>query len=101
MDQLKISVLFWEDRSKEGTEHDEVVDEVAGALSEGGHKVSLDRNNATIYANFWTTLMTNDPTWCSISARGLLITMSMKCMLRLFWPCLASLLRELARQGWP
>ena len=41
MDKLKISVLFWEDRSKEGTEHDEVVDQVAGALSEGGHKVSL------------------------------------------------------------
>jgi D-alanine-D-alanine ligase len=41
MDKLKISVLFWEERSKEGTEHDEVVDEVAGALSEDGHKVSL------------------------------------------------------------
>jgi D-alanine-D-alanine ligase len=41
MDKLKISVLFWEERSKEGTEHDEVVDEVVGALSEGGHKVSL------------------------------------------------------------
>ncbi|MBP1767690.1 MAG: hypothetical protein H6P98_1805 [Candidatus Aminicenantes bacterium] len=41
MDKLKISVLFWEDRSKEGTEHDEVVDEVAAALSESGHKVSL------------------------------------------------------------
>ena len=41
MDQLKISVLFWEERGKEGTEHDEVVDEVAGALSESGHKVSL------------------------------------------------------------
>jgi D-alanine-D-alanine ligase len=41
MDKLKISVLFSEERSKEGTEHDEVVDEVAGALSESGHKVSL------------------------------------------------------------
>jgi len=41
MDKLKISVLFWEERTKEGTEHDEVVDEVAGALSEGGHKMSL------------------------------------------------------------
>ena len=41
MDQLKISVLFWEERGKEGTEHDEVVDEVAGALSDSGHKVSL------------------------------------------------------------
>jgi D-alanine-D-alanine ligase len=41
MDKLKISVLFWEERSKEGTKHDEVVDEVVGALSEGGHKVSL------------------------------------------------------------
>ena len=41
MDKLKISVLFWEERSQEGTKHDEVVDEVAAALSEGGHKVSL------------------------------------------------------------
>ncbi|MFH0768331.1 MAG: D-alanine--D-alanine ligase [Chloroflexota bacterium] len=41
MDKLKISVLFWEEHSKEGTEHDEVVEQVAGALSEGGHKVSL------------------------------------------------------------
>ena len=41
MDKLKISVLFWEDRSKERTEHDEVVDEVALALTEGGSKVSL------------------------------------------------------------
>jgi D-alanine-D-alanine ligase len=41
MDKLKISVLFWEERSQEGTKHDEVVDEVAGALLEGGHKVSL------------------------------------------------------------
>ena len=41
MDELKVSVLFWEDRSQEGAEHDDVVDQVAGALSEGGHKVSL------------------------------------------------------------
>ena len=36
-----MSVLFWEDRDQAGAEHDEVVDQVAGALSEGGHKVSL------------------------------------------------------------
>ena len=41
MDKLKISVLFWEERNQERTSHDEVVDEVAGALTEGGHKVSL------------------------------------------------------------
>jgi D-alanine-D-alanine ligase len=41
MDELKVSVLFWEDRDQAGAEHDEVVDQVAGALSEGGHKVSL------------------------------------------------------------
>lgn len=41
MDKLKISVLFCEERSKEGTEHDEVVDEVAAALSEDGHKVYI------------------------------------------------------------
>ncbi len=41
MDKLKISVLFWEERGQEGTSHDEVVDEVAAALTEGGHKVSL------------------------------------------------------------
>ena len=41
MDKLKISVLFWEERSQEGKKHDEVVDEVAVALSEGGHKTSL------------------------------------------------------------
>ena len=41
MDKLKISVLFWEERSQEGTKHDEVVDEVARALSEVGHKTSL------------------------------------------------------------
>ena len=39
MDKLKISILFWEERGPAGTKHDEVVEEVAGALSEGGHKV--------------------------------------------------------------
>jgi D-alanine-D-alanine ligase len=41
MDELKVSVLFWEDRDQGGAEHDEVVDEVTEALTEGGHKVSL------------------------------------------------------------
>jgi D-alanine-D-alanine ligase len=41
MEKLKISVLFWEERSQGSPRHDEVVDEVAGALSEGGHKTSL------------------------------------------------------------
>lgn len=41
MDKLKISVLFWEERSPDGAKHDEVVEEVSAALSEGGHKVSL------------------------------------------------------------
>ena len=41
MDRLKISVLYWEERKQEGTLHDEVVDEIASALSEGGHKTSL------------------------------------------------------------
>jgi D-alanine-D-alanine ligase len=41
MDKLKISILFWEERGQEGIKHDEVIDEVAGALSEGGHKASL------------------------------------------------------------
>jgi D-alanine-D-alanine ligase len=41
VDELKVSVLFWEDRDQEATEHDEVVEQVAGALTEGGHKVSL------------------------------------------------------------
>ena len=41
MDKLKISILFWEERSRRRIKHDEVVDEVAAALSEGGHKVSL------------------------------------------------------------
>jgi D-alanine-D-alanine ligase len=38
---IKVSILFWEDRGPEGTKYDEVVDEVAEALSEHGHKVSL------------------------------------------------------------
>jgi D-alanine-D-alanine ligase len=41
MDPLKISVLFWEERNQNNAEHDEVVDQVAGALSEAGHQVSL------------------------------------------------------------
>ncbi len=41
MDELKVSVLFWEDRDQAAAEHDEVVDQVAAALSEGRHKVSL------------------------------------------------------------
>lgn len=41
MDELQVSVLFWEDRDEKGVEHDEVVDQVAGALTEVGHKVSL------------------------------------------------------------
>jgi D-alanine-D-alanine ligase len=41
MDKLKVSVLYWEERGQEGNKHDEVIDEVAAALSEGGHKTSL------------------------------------------------------------
>ena len=41
MDRIKVSVLYWEERQQEGTLHDEVVDEIAAALSEGGHKASL------------------------------------------------------------
>ena len=41
MDPLKISILFWEDRSQGHADHDEVVDQVAAALTEGGHKASL------------------------------------------------------------
>jgi D-alanine-D-alanine ligase len=41
MDPLKISVLYWEDRTQSAPEHDEVVDEVAAALGEAGHKVAL------------------------------------------------------------
>jgi D-alanine-D-alanine ligase len=36
-----MSVLFWEERGQGSPWHDEVVDQVAAALSEGGHKVSL------------------------------------------------------------
>lgn len=41
MDRLKVSVLYWEERNQERTTHDEAVDQVAAALSEGGHKTSL------------------------------------------------------------
>jgi D-alanine-D-alanine ligase len=41
VDRLKVSVLYWEERSQGGIVHDEVVDEIAAALSEGGHTVSL------------------------------------------------------------
>ncbi len=41
MDKLKVSVLYWEERKQEGTLHDEVVDEIASALSESGHRTSL------------------------------------------------------------
>ncbi len=41
MDPLQVSVLFWEERDLGSAEHDEVVDQVAAALTEGGHKVSL------------------------------------------------------------
>lgn len=40
MEKIKISVLFWEERLQGTPKHDEVVDEVFAALSEGGHKVS-------------------------------------------------------------
>lgn len=41
MTHLKMTVLFSEDRDGREATHDEVVDEVANALTEGGHKVSL------------------------------------------------------------
>jgi D-alanine-D-alanine ligase len=41
VERLKVSVLYWEERKPEGAIHDEVVDEIAAALSEGGHKTSL------------------------------------------------------------
>jgi D-alanine-D-alanine ligase len=41
MEKMKISVLFWEWPSDGGLKHDEVVDQVAQALTEGGHEVSL------------------------------------------------------------
>ena len=40
MERLKISVLFWEERGPEGNRHDEVVEQVAQALTVGGHRVS-------------------------------------------------------------
>ncbi len=39
--RLKVSVLYWEERKPEGNTHDEVVNQVTAALSEGGHKTSL------------------------------------------------------------
>ena len=41
MDGLKISVLFYEDRSEGQAEHDEVVEQVAGALASAGHQAAL------------------------------------------------------------
>lgn len=41
LDKLKVAVLFWEDRSEDIAEKDSVVDQVAEALSEGGHKTTL------------------------------------------------------------
>jgi D-alanine-D-alanine ligase len=41
MEKMKISVLFWEWPSEGGMKHDEVVDQIALALSEGGHEVAL------------------------------------------------------------
>ena len=41
MNKLKITVLFNEERTGHESTHDEVVDQVANALTESGHKVSL------------------------------------------------------------
>jgi D-alanine-D-alanine ligase len=41
MEGLRISVLFYEDRSKGAAERDEVVDAVAAELTAGGHQVAL------------------------------------------------------------
>jgi D-alanine-D-alanine ligase len=41
MEKIKISVLFWEEQTPESVQHDEVVEQVAAALTENGHKVSL------------------------------------------------------------
>jgi D-alanine-D-alanine ligase len=41
MNKLKITVLFSEERTGHEATHDEVVDQVANALTEGGHKISL------------------------------------------------------------
>ena len=40
MEKLKISVLYWEERTQGHIKHDDVVEQVARALAEGGHKVS-------------------------------------------------------------
>lgn len=41
MEGLRVSVLFYEDRSMAKAEHDEVVEQVAGALSATGHQPML------------------------------------------------------------
>jgi len=41
VDKLKVSVLYWEDRSQENIKHDEVVDEVATALKDAGYETGL------------------------------------------------------------
>jgi D-alanine-D-alanine ligase len=41
VDKLKILILFWEERVQGVAKHDEVVDQLAAAVAEGGHKVSL------------------------------------------------------------
>lgn len=41
MDGLNIAVLFYEERLPDRTEHDEVVDQIAAALSAVGHKPTL------------------------------------------------------------
>jgi D-alanine-D-alanine ligase len=41
VDKLKIAILFWEERVQGVAKHDEVVDQLAVAIAEGGHKVSL------------------------------------------------------------
>jgi D-alanine-D-alanine ligase len=41
VDKLKIAILFWEERLQGAPKHDEVVDQLSGAITEGGHKVSL------------------------------------------------------------
>jgi D-alanine-D-alanine ligase len=41
VEKLKIAVLYWEERIPGPARHDEVVDQVAQALNEGKHKVSV------------------------------------------------------------
>ena len=41
MKKLKISVLYWENRTAEGNDYDPVVDQVAKALEESGHEATL------------------------------------------------------------